>query len=91
MPEPVDPTRPPAPRQVGYRIPTFEGQPLGGIENINEDLQLANDAQGVYVLLASRIVLHLSPDEAERISRVLAWHADRSRSCLAYARGETDA
>lgn len=85
---PTEGSRNPLSGQVGYRIAQVDGVPCGGMETINSDLIVAHDPQGVYVLVAARQVLHLSPDEAERIGRVLGWHAERSRQNLAYAARE---
>lgn len=81
-------SRAPLPGTVGYRIAQVDGRPVGGMEVINSDLIVAHDPHGVYVVLAGRQVLHLSPDEAERIGRVLGWHAERSRLDLDYAAAE---
>lgn len=85
---PTEGSRDPLPAQVGYRIAQVDGVPCGGMEVINADLIVAHDPHGVYVVLAGRQVLHLSPDEAERIGRVLGWHAARSRLNLEHPHAE---
>ena len=67
-----------------YRVPPAEFGG-GGIENVTrgEDMvQLAHDYVGVHII-RDHAILTLTPDEAERVARVLTWHAMRARGCAA--------
>lgn len=62
--------------EIGFRIRQDEG---GGMEFLSDELGVAHDLYGVYILLNGRPVANIHEDEADLLAKVLPSHAESVR------------